>query len=150
MLARTGFFGNVTIDRSSTDTPDGNTNNQRPDLVPGVPLTAPGGQSVAAWINPAAFVAPASGTWGSAPRNLLHAPSAWPMDASISKRLLVTEHVQLQFGTDVFNIFNHPQYAPPNADVSAKGFGQIASTINIGPVGTGTARQVQFALRLGF
>jgi hypothetical protein len=93
VLARTGFPVNVTIERSATDTPDGNTNNQRPDLVPGVPLTPPGGQSVAAWINRAAFVAPASGTWGSAPRNLLRAPSAWQMDASISKRLLVTEHV---------------------------------------------------------
>lgn len=149
-IARTGFPVNVTIDRSSADTPDGNTNNQRPDLVPGVPLIPPGGQSIAAWFNPAAFTVPASGTWGNAPRNLLRAPGAWQMDASISKRLLLTEHVQLQFRTDIFNIFNHPQYGPPNSDVSAKGFGQIASTINIGPVGTGTARQVQFALRLGF
>jgi Carboxypeptidase regulatory-like domain len=148
--ARTGFPVNVTIDRSSAATPDGNTNNQRPDLVPGVPLTPPGGQSIRAWINPAAFAAPASGTWGNAPRNPLRAPAAWQIDAGISKRLLLTERVQLQFRTDIFNIFNHPQYGSPNADVSSKGFGQIASTINIGPVGTGTARQVQFALRLGF
>jgi hypothetical protein len=150
LIARTGFPVNVTIDRSSANTPDGNTNNQRPDLLPGVPLTPPAGQSIAAWINPAAFAVPAAGSWGNAPRNLLRAPAAWQMDSSISKRILVTEHVQLQFRTDIFNIFNHPQYGSPNADVSAKGFGQIASTINIGPVGTGTARQIQFALRLGF
>jgi hypothetical protein len=150
VTARTGFPVNVTIDRSSSDTPDGNTNNQRPDLVPGVSLTPPGGQSVGAWINPTAFATPAPGTWGNAPRNLLRAPGAWQIDMGVSKRLLFTERVQLQFRTDIFNIFNHPQYASPNADVSAKGFGQIASTINIGPVGTGTARQVQFALRLGF
>jgi hypothetical protein len=150
VTARTGFPVNVTIDRSSSDTPDGNTNNQRPDLVPGVSLTPPGGQSVGAWINPAAFATPAPGTWGDAPRNLLRAPGAWQIDMGVSKRLLLTERLQLQFRTDIFNIFNHPQYGSPNADVSAKGFGQIASTINIGPVGTGTARQVQFALRLGF
>jgi hypothetical protein len=150
VTARTGFPVNVTIDRSSSDTPDGNTNNQRPDLVPGVSLTPPGGQSVGAWINPTAFATPAPGTWGNAPRNLLRAPGAWQIDMGVSKRLLFTERVQLQFRTDIFNIFNHPQYGSPNADVSAKGFGQIASTINIGPVGTGTARQVQFALRLGF
>jgi hypothetical protein len=150
VTARTGFPVNVTIDRSSSDTPDGNTNNQRPDLVPGVSLTPPGGQSVGAWINPAAFATPAPGTWGNAPRNLLRAPGAWQIDMGVSKRLLLTERLQLQFRTDIFNIFNHPQYGSPNADVSAKGFGQIASTINIGPVGTGTARQVQFALRLGF
>jgi len=148
--ARTGFPVNVTIDRSSADTPDGNTNNQRPDLVPGVPLTPPGGQSVGAWINPAAFASPASGTWGNAPRNLLRAPGAWQIDMGISKRILFTERLRLQFRTDIFNILNHPQYGSPNADVSSKGFGQIASTINIGPVGTGTARQVQFALRLEF
>ncbi len=148
--ARTGFPVNVTIDRSSTAIPDGNTNNQRPDLVPGVSLTPPGGQSIGAWINPAAFAPPAAGTWGNSPRNLLRAPGAWQIDAGVSKRLFATERFQLQFRTDIFNIFNHPQYGAPASDVSAKGFGQIASTINIGPVGTGTARQVQFALRLGF
>jgi hypothetical protein len=148
--ARTGFPVNVTIDRSSADTPDGNTNSQRPDLVPGVPLRPPGGQSIGEWINPAAFSAPAPGTWGNALRNLLRAPGAWQIDAGISKRLLLTERVQLQFRADIFNLLNHPQYGSPNADVSAKGFGQIASTINIGPVGTGTARQVQFSVRLGF
>ena len=141
---------NVTIDRSSADTPDGNTNNQRPDLVPGVSLTPPGGQSIGAWINPAAFATPASGTWGNAPRNLLRAPGAWQIDTGVSKGIPLTERVRLQFRTDIFNILNHPQYGSPAADVSAKGFGQIASTINIGPVGTGTARQLQFALRLEF
>jgi hypothetical protein len=141
---------NVTIDRDSSDTPDGNTNNQRPDLVPGVSLAPPVGQSIGNWINPAAFATPVPGTWGDAPRNVLRAPGAWQIDAGISKRLLVTERVQLQFRTDFFNIFNHPQYGSPSADVSSEGFGKIASTINIGPVGTGTARQVQFALHLGF
>lgn len=150
VTARTGFPVNVTIDRDSSDTPDGNTNNQRPDLVPGVSLTPPGGQSIGNWINPAAFATPVPGTWGDAPRNVLRAPGAWQIDAGISKRLLVTERVQLQFRTDFFNIFNHPQYGSPSADVSSEGFGKIASTINIGPVGTGTARQVQFALHLGF
>jgi len=148
--ARTGFPVNVTIDRDAGDTPDGNTNNQRPDLVPGVPLTPPGGQSIAEWINPAAFTTPAPGTFGNAPRNLLRAPGAWQIDAGVSKRFPITERVQLQFRTDIFNLFNHPQYGPPATDVSAEGFGQIASTINIGPVGTGTPRQVQFALRLEF
>jgi hypothetical protein len=89
--ARTGFPVNVTIDRDSSDTPDGNTNNQRPDLVPGVSLTPSGGQSIGAWINPAAFATPAPGTWGNAPRNLLRAPGAWQFDAGISKRFVLTE-----------------------------------------------------------
>jgi hypothetical protein len=150
VTARTGFPVNITIDRDSSDTPDGNTNNQRPDLVPGVSLIPSGGQSIGHWINPDAFATPAPGTWGNAPRNLLRAPGAWQFDAGVSKRFRLTERFQLQFRTDIFNLFNHPQYGLPNSDVSAEGFGQIASTINIGPVGTGTARQVQFALKLAF
>ena len=56
----------------------------------------------------------------------------------------------LRQNTANFKINYGLKHGSPNADVSAKGFGQIASTINIGPVGTGTARQVQFALRLVF
>src|SRR5262249_15903173 len=109
--ARTGFPINVTVDRASGDVPDGNTNNQRPDIVPGVSLTRGGGWSVGLWLNPAAFVAPAAGTFGDAPRNIGRGPGAWQMDFGLSKRITLTERMQLQFRTEVFNIFNHPQYA---------------------------------------
>ena len=42
-VARTGFPINVTVDRSASAVPDGNNTDQRPDLVPGVSLTPPGG-----------------------------------------------------------------------------------------------------------
>ena len=44
-LARTGFPVNVLLP-SSYVAPDGNSGTQRPDLVPGVPLTPPGGRSI--------------------------------------------------------------------------------------------------------
>ena len=53
-LARTGFPVNVLLP-SSYAAPDGASGTQRPDLVPGVPLTPPGGRSIREWINPAAF-----------------------------------------------------------------------------------------------
>jgi hypothetical protein len=62
IVARTGFPVNVTIDRSSSAVPDGNTTDQRPDLVPGISLTPTGGKTVGEWINPAAF--------GDAPRDV--------------------------------------------------------------------------------
>ncbi len=68
-LARTGFPVNVLMP-SSYIAPDGATGTERPDLVPGVSLTPPGGKTVAEWINPAAFATPA-GQFGTAPRNLL-------------------------------------------------------------------------------
>jgi hypothetical protein len=152
VVARTGFPVNVTVDRSAADTPDGNTNNQRPNLVPGASLTPPGGSSIAEWINPAAFSVPAPGTWGDAPRDLARGPGAWQIDLGVQKDIPVTERVQLQFRTEFFNIFNHPQYGLPQANFSAGPgvFGSIISSVNAGPVGTGTPRQIQFMLRVAF
>ena len=150
--ARSGFPVNVTIDRSSSDVPDGNTNNQRPDLVPGVSLKPPGGQTTAQWINPGAFAIPAPGTFGDAPRNVARAPGTWQTDIGIAKRIPLTEKMHLQFRADIFNLLNHSQYGVPQADFSAGSavFGSIISTINTGPVGTGTPRQIQLMLRLSF
>jgi hypothetical protein len=154
VVARTGFPVNVLINRSASDVPDGNTTDQRPDLVPGVPLTLPGGPTIGQWINPAAFTTPAPGTFGDTPRDVARGPGAWQIDMGIGKRIPLTERVGLEFRTEVFNIFNHPQYGSPQANISAQGFGSIIQTVNtttpVSPVGTGTPRQIQFALRVSF
>jgi len=153
-VARTGFPVNVTIDRSSSDTPDGNTSNQRPNRVPGVSLIPPGGATIGEWLNPAAFAAPASKTWGDLPRDAVRGPGAWQMDLGIGKRVTLTERANLQFRAEFFNLFNHPQYGLPQADWSASGFGVISQTVNtttpVSPVGSGTPREIQFALRVAF
>ncbi len=150
--AHTGFPVNVTIDRSSAAVPDGSTNNQRPNLVPGVSLTPPGGATIADWINPAAFAIPVAGTFGNAPRDVARGPGAWQMDVGAGKNIVSNERWRLQFRAEAFNVFNHPQYGAPQADFSAGAgvFGSIISTVNTGPVGTGTPRQLQFALRANF
>ena len=150
VAAHTGFPINVTVDRRSTDVPDGNTNNQRPNLVPGVPITPPGGSTPFLWLNPAAFATPAPGTFGDAPRDVARGPSLWQVDLGIAKSVVLSERLRLQFRAESFNIFNHPAYGAPLADISSTAFGQILSTVNTGPVGTGTPRQFQFMLRLAF
>jgi Carboxypeptidase regulatory-like domain len=147
IAARTGLPVNVVIDRSSSATPDGYTTNQRPNLVPGVPLY---GAGVTDWINPAAFATPANGTWGDLPRNFLRGPGIWQTDLGLQKQMQLTERLNLQFRYEVFNIFNHAEYGQPQNDVSATTFGQILNTANTGPTGTGTPRQMQFMLRLNF
>ncbi len=160
VIARTGFPVNVTIDRSSSAVPDGNTTDQRPDLVPGVSLTPPGGSTTGEWINPLAFAMPANGTFGNAPRDLARGPGAWQMDLGLGKQIPLTESVHLEFRTEFFNVFNHPQYGLPQSDISPflagqQGvFGNIIQTVNtttpVSPVGTGTPREIQFMLRLAF
>jgi hypothetical protein len=148
---RTGLPVNITVDRPASAVPDGNTQNQRPDLVPGVPLVPPGGPTVQEWINPAAFAVPVPGTFGNAPRNLVRGPGTWQVDLGLGRQISLTERTHIDFRAEAFNILNRPQYGAPQADFSAaNSFGSILSTINTGPVGTGTPRQLQFVLRLAF
>jgi len=153
-IARTGFPVNVLVNRSASSVPDGNTSSQRPNLVPGVSLIPTGGRRIGQWINPAAFSMPQDGTFGNAPRNLGRGPGAWQMDLGLTKRIPVSERVRLEFRSEFFNVFNHPQYGLPQATVGVNGFGSIVQTVNtttpVSPVGAGTPREMQFALRLGF
>ena len=166
-LARTGFPVNVLLPSSYT-APDGNNSGtQRPSLVPGVSLTPPGGRNRANWINPAAFTLPAPGEFGDAPRDLYRGPGTWQIDIGAAKTIQFGESVQLEFRSEFFNILNHPQLGQPQAtcDLSIlvptgcqSGFGSIINTINLNtaivspitPVGSGTPREIQFALRLQF
>ena len=150
--ARTGVPVNVTISRSASSLPDGNTTSpQRPNLVPGVSLIPPGGQTPGDWINVAAFSIPANGTWGNAGRNLVRAPGAWQIDAALTKHAQITERINVEFRAEAFNLFNHAQFGLPNGNFSAAGsFGTITQPLNTGSTGTGTPRQFQLMLRLGF
>ncbi|MGA9475574.1 MAG: TonB-dependent receptor [Terriglobales bacterium] len=164
-LARTGFPVNVLLPSSYT-APDGASGTQRPDLVAGVSLTPPGGKSIGEWVNPAAFAYPA-GDFGNAPRDVARGPGTWQMDFGLAKHFPLTERASLEFRSEFFNIFNHPQLGPPQAtcDVSTSsptgcptGFGSIITPVNLNtaivnpitPVGSGTPREIQFALRLSF
>jgi hypothetical protein len=154
-LARTGFPVNVLMPTSYT-APDGASGTERPDLMKGVSLTPPGGRTVAEWINPAAFATPA-GEFGTAPRDLVRGPGAWQIDFGTSKTFPLPERGHLEFRSEFYNIFNHPQLGQPQAifnPANATGFGGIINTVNtispVTPVGSGTPREIQFALRLVF
>jgi len=140
--AHTGFPVNITVNRTG---PDGNTNNQRPNLVPGVPLYLPGGS-----FNPAAFAMPAPGTFGDVPRNFLRGPSVWQDDMALAKHIPIREQVQLQFRAEVFNVFNKALYALPDGNISDSNFGVVGSPLNPTPIGMGTPRQFQFMLKAQF
>ena len=169
-LARTGFPVNVLLP-SSVISPYGNSGTLRPNLVPGVSLKPQGGRTIANWINPAAFALPAAGTFGDAPRNLLAGPGTWQVDSGLAKTFPLGERAHVEFRSEFYNVFNHAQLGPPNATWVAptssctvnptscyNGFGGITSTVNLNtaivnpitPVGSGTPREIQFALRLEF
>lgn len=148
---RSGLPVNITVDRPSSALPDGNSNNQRPNYVWGVPLVPAGGSTPNLWINPAAFAVPANGTWGNLGRNAFTGPALWQIDTALAKQVPLSERASLQFRAECFNLLNRPQYGNPLADISVPAtFGRITSLVNTGPTGSGTPRQFQLALRFQF
>jgi hypothetical protein len=162
LSARAGLPVNVSLSRSSTELPDGNNVDQRPNRVPGVPLYL-GSRSISHWVNPAAFSLPATGTWGNAGRNLLTGPPLWQDDSAVEKSFRVTERNNVTFRAEAFNVFNRAQYGQPSGSLSVttasglrtltvpSSFGKITSTVNsAGLVGTGTPRVLEFSLRITY
>jgi hypothetical protein len=149
--ARTGIPVNVTVDRSASAVPDGNSlSPQRPDLISGVSLIPSGGQTVNDWINIAAFAVPAKGTFGNAGRNIVWGPGLWQFDTSLGKQFRLTERLSAELSASAFNLFNRAQFGLPNADISSAAFGRITTTVNSSVTGSGTPRQFQFMLRVAF
>ena len=153
-MARTGFPVNVLINRSAADVPDGNTTDQRPNLVPGVPLDSAGGLDYRRMDQSCCLRR--AGTGDIRRRAARPAPRAGCMADRHGnwKTIPLTERVRLEFRAEFFNIFNHPQYGLPQATFGVPSFGSITSTVNtttpVSPVGSGTPREVQFALRIAF
>jgi hypothetical protein len=112
-------------------------NSARADLVPGVSVFkgvshaithAGGGPGSVTWINSAAFVNPAAGTFGDQRRNQYYNPGFQDVDFSVVKNTKLSEKVTLQLRAEMFNIFNHTNLAPLGAPQTGSG-GTIGSTI---------------------
>ncbi|MBC8165979.1 MAG: TonB-dependent receptor, partial [Bryobacteraceae bacterium] len=146
--ARTGRPFSVVVNRASGVVPSGQTQAQRANYVGGDAYAANRGPGL--WLNPAAFGTPASGTYGSGGRNGFRGPGLWQADVGLSKKFRLAEALNIDFRTEVFNLFNRAQYGEPVANLSTGTFGRILQTANDGATGTGTSRQLQFMLRLNF
>ena len=83
--------------------------------------------------------------FGGLGRNIYRGPYQQNWDFSLIKRFMLTEHQDLRFTADFFNLWNHANFASPAfTDVeSPSNFGQITST-------KGTPRLIQFSLRYAF
>jgi hypothetical protein len=86
---------------------------------------------------------------GDLGRNAIVGPDFLNTDFSVTKNTKITEKLTLQFRSEFFDIFNHPNFGNPVLTATSGSFGQIQSTRF--PTGDfGSARQIQFALKLMF
>lgn len=92
---------------------------------------------------------PAGDHFGNLGRNAFTGPGFVNTDLSLVKNTKLTERLNLQFRTEAFDIFNHPNFGNPNLNPQSSSFGKITSTRF--PVGDfGSARQLQISLKLQF
>ena len=127
----------------------GNNGGQYPNLV-GDPYA---GTNAFKLLNPAAFVRPADGQWGTMGRNSLRLPGIANVDTALMKAFAITERAKLTMRFEAFNLFNHPEVWGMNTSFNGDnpGSGLSASSGNFG---TATAyrdaRTLQLALRFAF
>ncbi len=99
--------------------------------------------------NPGLFSAPPFGRAGNLPRNVFRAPGVNNWDASCTKLTGIGDRIKLEFRAEVYNVFNHIAFAPADNILESPTFGLSRSEVGRND-GTSGARQLQFALKLGF
>jgi Carboxypeptidase regulatory-like domain len=116
----------------------------RPDEVCN-PKSGP--KTFADWgINASCFKNPTFNTYGTEENNQFNGPYHKDLDMSLFKDFSIWEQVHMQFRTEVFNLFNTPNFSAPTGQTF--GFptlGQVSSLNN-----NYNAREIQFALKLLF
>jgi hypothetical protein len=95
------------------------------------------------WFDTSAFSVPAPYTYGNLGRNTLFGPGRTNWDMSLFKNFVIHEQTRFELRAEAFNIFNHPQFGLPNANIGNPQAGSITSTV-------GNPRQLQMGLRFQF
>lgn len=76
------------------------------------------------YANPAAFGAPAPGTWGNAGRNSLRGPASFSMDLSVSRAFRLGARRSVEWRVVATNVLNRVTFAAVDAIVGSLQFGQ--------------------------
>ncbi len=96
-----------------------------PNLVGNPKVSKP---TIGEWFSPSSFANPATGTFGNNGRMTLTGPGYSDVDISLGKVFpLHFERMQLEIRADMYNAFNHVNYANPDANV---GYGSTACPAN--------------------
>jgi hypothetical protein len=112
--------------------------NDRPNLIPGVPIylhqpiRSGSGQANRGYLNPAAFAqvtagcpidpntkqpnplsCPGYGTYGNVRRNSFRGPTNYQFDAQVSRIFPIHESLNMTLRLEAFNVLNHPNFNLP-------------------------------------
>jgi hypothetical protein len=94
------------------------------------------------YLNPAAYIKPAAGSWGDAGRNSVRGPSQFSMNAGITRTFPWGQRYNLDWRIDATNVLNRVTYNSVYTLISSPQFGL--------PLGTNQMRKIQTSLRVRF
>jgi hypothetical protein len=144
---------NVTTGTDASGTGD---RSDRPNLVgdPFSGIVQPNSPVSVQYFNPAAFAAPAPGTFGNLARNAFYGPGFKTVDVSVFKTTKLSHGTSLQLRCEIFNVFNMTNWANPGSTVSSStSFGLLTNTRNgnnAPGIGSGEPFNVQLAAKILF
>jgi hypothetical protein len=101
------------------------TNDQTPDQILASPYAA--NKSINSWLNPAAFVQPAVGTYGNMGIRNVVGPGFIGIDMGLTRKFAVRERQSIEFRAEAFNIPNHLNPGNPVTTLTNSNFGKIQS-----------------------
>jgi hypothetical protein len=116
--------------------------------------TEPGTKSRLEYFNPLVFGRPVDGSLGNTSKGLLRGPGINNWDISIFKNTRIGERANVQFRFEMFNVFNHTQWAAISTNISVPNPGQAVTTATRGNTGSVTStrdpRTIQLGLKVYF
>jgi hypothetical protein len=143
---QTGFYWTP---QAGQDIANTGTGSWRPDRVCNGNLP-PSQRTIAHWFDTSCFtddllladLAAGHPRFGNAGRSILAGPGIFSLDLGMYKTFRLNERFKLQFRSELFNAFNHPNFDGPDRDVTSGSYGVIS--------GASDGREIQFALKLLF
>jgi hypothetical protein len=141
--ATTGIATNLTAGADNSGTGDSSLLvTDRPNLVMSDPYMHNWGPAAPQFINPAAFVANPSGTFGNLGRDAVNGPAQFNFDTSLSRIFTFAERLKLEARFEAFNAINHTNFSTLEVRQNNKNFGKLTAAND--------PRILQFALKLTF
>ena len=70
------------------------------------------------------------------------------MDLAVRRQFSLVDNIKLQFSGEFFNVFNHPNFAVPNSNISNTS--TVGSITSVSGTPTYQQRTVEFAAKFNF
>jgi hypothetical protein len=147
-ILQTGQFFSPSF--SGSDPSRTNTSGGLPDRVCNGNFPA-GDRRINRWFDASCFSVPPAGRFGNSGVNVLEGPGLHSHNVSVTKRFPLTERLSLDYMVTISNLFNHPNFEFPGANISVPGqVGVITAQHNRFRAERSGARFIDMRLRLEF